>query len=60
MQHLQRTHGEDAVLPALTPGSGTVEKGDDVTIPNGESAKTSESGESACDDMETFTPDSSP
>ena len=59
MQHLQRTHGKDAIWPALTPGSGTVGKGDEVTIPNGESAKTSESGESASDDMETFTPDSS-
>jgi hypothetical protein len=59
MQHLQRTHGEDAILPALTPGSGTVGKVDGVTIPSGENAKTSESGESASDDMETFTIDSS-
>jgi hypothetical protein len=59
MQHLQRTHGEDPIWPSLTSGSGTVGKGEEVTIPDGESSKASESGESAGDDMETSTPDSS-
>ncbi|PMD28385.1 hypothetical protein NA56DRAFT_653105 [Hyaloscypha hepaticicola] len=59
MQHLQRTHGEDVIGSSLASNSTTHGNSEDITSPNRESSMASESGNSAADDMETFTPDSS-
>jgi hypothetical protein len=52
IQHLKRTHGEDAIESTLASSSVANGNGDIVTSPNAESSMASESGESCGDEME--------
>jgi hypothetical protein len=57
MQHLQRTHGEDAIGFSFASASTTHGNSEAITSPNGESSMASESGDLAGDDMETVAPE---